>query len=132
MLQLWRKALPHLADVPGTRDPHREHAARELLIDIRDVVRAGHRSEAVAEEAEIEVESASEGTIAEGAVASAVLENWRSCLQTEQHRLCPLVRGKEDRVTIRALLLLYRLHRRTPASPRTRNRVVTGFREQVL
>src|ERR1700748_1656226 len=77
LLQLWRQALPHLAHVPRTGDPHREHPAREFLIDVRNVVRARNGREAIPEQTEIEVERAVNRAVAERAVSAIVLEDRR-------------------------------------------------------
>src|SRR5436305_4901382 len=121
MLKLRRESIRHLADIPWPSDPHREHATRELLIDIRDVVRAGDGRESVMKETEIEVEGTMERAVAERAIPAAILENRRTCLQAEHHRLRPLVGGEEDRITRGTLLPLDRFHCRAPAGPVARH-----------
>ncbi len=101
VLLLGGQAAAELAEVPGAGDVHREGAARELLVEVGDLVVADRRGEAVAEEVDVVGEGAAVLRRREGAAGAAVGEQRRAGLQAQDGRLRPLVHGQQDAVGAR-------------------------------
>jgi hypothetical protein len=125
------QAALEFADIPRARDVEREHAAAEIVPDVRRIGRRHDRRVAVAEHRCVERQRSPKSHTLEIAVLRAVTQQRVRLLQREGHERLDLVQRQQDRIPAGLRVRLQRSKRAYPVGPRCRHIADTRRFEQV-